>query len=316
MADASRAGPPAAHLPVLSQESIELLQPRPGAVIVDATVGLGGHSRLLLELIRPNGRLLGIDRDDAALAAASRRLAGLDPPPVLRQGDFRHVAAIAGEAGFRPADGILLDLGVSSPQLDDPERGFSFRRDGPLDMRMDRRQALTADQVVNGLPEPELGALIRRLGEERWAARIARFVVQRRPLHRTGQLAQAVEAAIPRAAWPADIHPATRTFQAIRMHVNDELGSLELGLGGALEILSAGGRLVVIAFHSLEDALVKRFLARESRDCICPPEQPVCTCGHVASLRILTRRPVRPSPAEVAANPRSRSARLRAAARL
>jgi 16S rRNA (cytosine1402-N4)-methyltransferase len=266
--------------------------------------------------VGPDGRLLGIDRDAAALDAARSRLTGFDPPPVLRQGDFADLAAIAREAGLERVDGVLLDLGVSSPQLDDPARGFSLRRDGPLDMRMDRRLPLTAEVVVNGLPERELAGVIGRLGEERWAARIARFVVRRRPLRTTRELAAAVEDAIPRAAWPRDIHPATRTFQAIRMHVNDELGSLERGLGGAVDVLASGGRLVVISFHSLEDGLVKRFLARESRDCVCPPGQPVCTCDHRATLRVLTRKPVRPTPAEVAANPRSRSARLRAAERI
>ena len=284
--------------------------------MVDGTVGLGGHARLILERIGPDGRLLGIDRDDAALEVARSRLAGLEPPPLLRRGDFRDLAAIARQAGLHRVDGVLLDLGVSSPQLDDPARGFSFRQDGPLDMRMDRRGALTAGQVVNALPQRELAQLIRRLGDERWATRIAEFVVRRRPLRTTRDLAAAVEAAVPRSAWPRDIHPATRTFQAIRMYVNDELGSLDQGLRGALEILSEGGRLVVIAFHSLEDAAIKRFLAQESRDCICPPEQPVCTCGHRAALRILTRKPLRPSPDEIAANPRSRSARLRAAQRL
>lgn len=285
-------------------------------MVVDGTVGLGGHARLILERIGPDGRLLGIDRDDAALDEARRRLAGLRPEPLLRRGDFRDLASIAREAGLDRVDGVLLDLGVSSPQLDQPERGFSFRQDGPLDMRMDRRADLTAERVVNGLPRRELADVIRRLGEERWAARIAGFIVDRRPLRTTRELAAAVEAAVPRAAWPRDIHPATRTFQAIRMHVNDELGSLDAGLRGAVEILSAGGRLVVIAFHSLEDAAVKRFLAQESRDCVCPPQQPVCTCGHRAQLRILTRKPVRPAQDEVAANPRSRSARLRAAVRL
>jgi 16S rRNA (cytosine1402-N4)-methyltransferase len=284
--------------------------------VVDGTLGLGGHARLVLERIRPGGRLLGIDRDEAALEAARSRLAGFDPPPLLRQGNFADLAEIAREAGFDHVDGVLLDLGVSSPQLDEPGRGFSIRREGPLDMRMDRRLELTAERVVNDLPERELAGLVRRLGEERWADRIARFVVQRRPLRTTRDLAAAVEAAIPRAAWPRDLHPATRTFQAIRMHVNDELGSLERGLGGALDVLGPGGRLVVISFHSLEDRMTKRFLARESRDCICPPQQPVCTCSHRASLRILTRKPLRPSAAEVAANPRSRSARLRAAVRL
>jgi len=281
--------------------------------VVDGTVGLGGHARLVLERIGPDGRLLGIDRDDVALAVARERLG---PAPLLRRGDFRDLAAIAREAGLDRVDGVLLDLGVSSPQLDEAARGFSFRQDGPLDMRMDRRSALTAERVVNTLPQRELAAVIRDLGEERWAVRIAEFVVRRRPLRTTRDLAAAVEAAVPRAAWPRDIHPATRTFQAVRMHVNDELGSLDLGLRGAMEILSEGGRLVVIAFHSLEDAAVKRFLALESRDCVCPPQQPVCTCDHRASLRILTRKPLRPTPDEVAANPRSRSARLRAAERV
>lgn len=284
--------------------------------MVDCTVGLGGHSRLILERIQPGGRLLGIDRDEVALEVARARLSGGGRRLVLRHGDFRDLALISREAGFDRVDGVLFDLGVSSPQLDDPARGFSFRQDGPLDMRMDRRSPLTAAHVVNELPARDLAGLIRHLGEERWATRIARFIVDRRPLRTTRELAAAVEAAIPKAAWPADIHPATRTFQAVRMHVNDELGSLDQGLRGAVEILSPRGRLVVIAFHSLEDAAVKRFLALESRDCICPPQQPVCTCDHSASLRILTRKPVRPSPAEMAANPRSRSARLRAAERV
>ena len=284
--------------------------------MVDCTVGLGGHSRLILERIQPGGRLLGIDRDEVALEVARARLSGGGRRLALRHGDFRDLALISREAGFDRVDGVLFDLGVSSPQLDDPARGFSFRQDGPLDMRMDRRSPLTAAHVVNELPARDLAGLIRHLGEERWATRIARFIVDRRPLRTTRELAAAVEAAIPKAAWPADIHPATRTFQAVRMHVNDELGSLDQGLRGAVEILSPRGRLVVIAFHSLEDAAVKRFLALESRDCICPPQQPVCTCDHSASLRILTRKPVRPSPAELAANPRSRSARLRAAERV
>jgi len=276
-------------------------------------VGLGGHSRLILERIGPEGRLLGIDRDDVALGVARERLG---PAALLRRGDFRDLAAIAREAGVDRVDGVLLDLGVSSPQLDDAARGFSFRNDGPLDMRMDRRSPLTAERVVNGLRERELAAIIRQLGEERWAARIAQFVVARRPLRTTRDLAAAVEAAVPRGAWPRDIHPATRTFQAVRMHVNDELGSLDAGLRGAMEILSESGRLVVIAFHSLEGAAVKRFLALESRDCVCPPRQPVCTCGHRAALRVLTGKPLRPDPEEIAANPRSRSARLRAAERI
>ncbi len=304
------------HLSVLSKESIELLQPRPGAVFVDCTLGAGGHARLMLERIQPGGRLLAIDRDEAAVMAARTLLSGFEPPPVLVHTDFGDLAGTARDAGFDQVDGVLFDLGLSSDQLSDAGRGFSFREDGPLDMRMDRSSPVTAGRLLNQLPRSELAGTIRRLGEERWAARIAEFIVRRRPLHTTRELAAAVEAAIPRAAWPKQIHPATRTFQAIRMRVNDELGSLEKGLQGALEILNPGGRMAAISFHSLEDALVKNFFIAESKDCLCPPQQPVCTCAHRASLRVLTRRPVRPSEEEVAANPRSRSARLRAAERI
>jgi 16S rRNA (cytosine1402-N4)-methyltransferase len=283
---------------------------------VDCTLGAGGHTRLLLAGIAPNGRLLAIDRDEVAVETARAALAAVTPALTLVHGDFGEVARLAREAGVDEVHGVLFDLGLSSVQLDDPERGFSFRHDGPLDMRMDRDVPVTAARVVNELSERELAEVIRRLGEERWAARIAKFVVARRPLQSTRDLAGAVEAAIPKGAWPPDVHPATRTFQAIRMRVNDELGSLDRGLRGALEIVKPGGRIVVISFHSLEDRLVKSFFATESRDCICPPEQPVCTCGHRASVRVLTRKPVRPSEAEVAGNPRSRSARLRAAERL
>lgn len=283
---------------------------------MDCTLGAGGHTRLLLERIAPGGRLLAIDRDEAALVAAEGALADTGASPILVRADFAEVARVARGAGFERVDGVLFDLGLSSDQLEDPERGFSFRLEGPLDMRMDMRNPVTAQRVVNELSERELAGIIRRLGEERWAVRIARFVAARRPLRTTRELAAAVEAAIPRAAWPRDIHPATRTFQALRMHVNDELGSLASGLQGALEILGPGGRMAVISFHSLEDATVKRFFADESRDCLCPPGQPVCTCAHRATLRILTRKPVRPSAEEVAANPRSRSARLRAAERI
>lgn len=284
--------------------------------MVDCTLGAGGHTRLILDRIGADGRLLAIDRDEAAVEAARAALDTAAPKPALVHADFGDLLEVARGAGFGQVRGILFDLGLSSVQLDDPDRGFSFRLDGPLDMRMDRTRSVTAAQVVNELTEHELAEVIRRLGEERWAARVASFIVARRPLLRTRELAAAVEAAIPRRAWPADIHPATRTFQAIRMQVNDELGSLERGLRGALEILEPGGRLVVISFHSLEDRLVKSLFATESRDCVCPPGQPVCTCGHQASLRVVTRKVLRASPEEVAANPRSRSAKLRAAERL
>jgi 16S rRNA (cytosine1402-N4)-methyltransferase len=305
-----------AHLAVLSQESIQILEPRPGAVFVDCTLGAGGHARAIAERIRPGGRLLGLDRDPDAIERGREALARTGIEVLLRQANFGDLLTVAAGAGLDKADGILFDLGLSSHQLDEPSRGFSFRSAGPLDMRMDATSGRPAADLVNALPERELARLIRHLGEERWAARIAGFIVKRRPLRTTRDLASAVEGAIPRAAWPRDIHPATRTFQAIRMAVNDELDSLQRGLESAIQLLPPGGRMATISFHSLEDRTVKDFFNVESKDCVCPPQQPVCTCAHRATLRILTRRPIRPSPEEVAANPRSRSARLRAAERV
>jgi 16S rRNA (cytosine1402-N4)-methyltransferase len=304
------------HTPALSKSVIALLQPRPGAVVVDATLGAGGHSRLLLEAIQPGGRLLAIDRDPAAVAGSRALLSEFEPPATVVRGDFGDLDHIARIHGFERVDAVLFDLGISSLQLDDPRRGFSFHGEGPLDMRMDPDDPVTAAQLVNQLPVRELADLIRRLGEERWATRIASFIAQRRPLRTTRDLAGAVEAAVPRGAWPRDIHPATRTFQAIRMAVNDELGSLERGLKSALSILNPGGRMAAISFHSLEDRSVKTFFIAESKDCICPPQQPVCTCAHRASLSIVTRRPVTPDADEIRANPRARSAKLRVAERI
>jgi 16S rRNA (cytosine1402-N4)-methyltransferase len=283
---------------------------------VDATLGGGGHARALLERIQPGGRLIGIDRDPDAIIRVGAALAGFDPQPILIQANFAEIEDLAQRAGFRQVDGVLFDLGLSSYQLDTPERGFSFRAEAPLDMRMDPSQPVSAAELVNRMDQGDLARVIARLGEERWAKRIAEFIVRRRPLATTSDLARAVENAIPRAAWPRDIHPATRTFQAIRMEVNDELGSLEQGLKGAIRILKPGGRMAAISFHSLEDRLVKATIAAESKDCICPPQQPVCTCAHRALLRAVTRKPVRPSTAEISANPRSRSARLRVAERI
>ncbi len=243
-------------------------------------------------------------------------LAPYGPSAVVVQGRFGGLVDIAVVAGFNEADLILFDFGISSTQLDAPERGFTFRGEGPLDMRMDVTSDLTAEQIVNRFEPSEIERILRSYGEERWARRVAQFIVARRPLRTTRDLAQAVEAAIPRKAWPRDINVATRTFQGLRIAVNDELGEIEAGLKAALSTLKPGGRMATISFHSLEDRLVKSFFNVESKDCICPPQQPVCTCGHRATLRIVTRRPVRPSADEVALNPRARSARLRVAEKI
>jgi 16S rRNA (cytosine1402-N4)-methyltransferase len=287
-----------------------------GAVAIDCTLGQAGHARQILERITPGGRLLGIDRDPNAVEAARVALAQFGPQVVIVHGRFSELGSISAEHGFDKADLVLFDFGLSSNQIDDPERGFSFRGEGPLDMRMDPAAPVTAATIVNESDVREIERIIREYGEERWARRVAQFIVARRPLRTTRDLAQAVEAAIPRAAWPRDINVSTRTFQGLRIAVNDELGEIEAGLRAALTTLKPGGRMATISFHSLEDRLVKSFFNVESKDCICPPQQPVCTCDHRATLRTVTRRPVRPSEEEVAGNPRARSARLRVAERI
>jgi len=274
----------------------------------------------------PDGRLLGLDQDPAAVKAARARLVSYAGQRVFVHASFSRLAGIARACGFIAADGVLFDLGLSSLQLADPTRGFAFTADGPLDMRFDPvAGGLTAADLVNELPAEELAALLYRYGEERQSRHIAQAIVAARPLHTTMKLAAVVERAIaPPLVGGAGggqgrrrrIHPATRTFQALRIAVNDELAALEAALPQAVEILAPGGRLAVISFHSLEDRLVKDFLRRESRDCICPPEAPACTCDHRATLRLVTRKPIRPTEEEIAANPRARSARLRVAERL
>jgi 16S rRNA (cytosine1402-N4)-methyltransferase len=266
-----------------------------------------------LEASAPDGRLLGVDRDPKALEIAARRLSPLGERAVLRHGSFAHLTELAED--FVPADGVLLDLGLSSLQLADPERGFAFSREGPLDMRFDPTAGgPTAADLVNQLAVKELADLLYHYGEERQARRIAGAIVSARPLNTTTQLADVVCQATGRRR--GRIHPATRTFQALRIAVNDELTALETALPQVLELLADGGRLVVMSFHSLEDRIVKRFLRRESTDCVCPPEIPVCMCDHRARVQVLTSKPVRPTPEEVEINPRSRSARLRAAERI
>jgi 16S rRNA (cytosine1402-N4)-methyltransferase len=260
---------------------------------------------------------LGLDRDPAAAEVARARLISYPGRVVIEHSSFAHLAEVARSHRFAPVDGILFDLGLSSLQLADPSRGMAFTVDGPLDMRFDPTGGgPTAADLVNGLSSEELAALLYRYGEEKRARRIAQTIVAARPLGTTKELAAAVERAVGRVGRRERIHPATRSFQALRIAVNDELAAVEAALPQAVEMLAPGGRLVVISFHSLEDRLVKRFLQRESRDCVCPPEAPVCTCGHRATLRLIARKPIQPAAEEIAANPRSRSARLRVAERV
>src|SRR5215218_2034693 len=304
------------HVPVLADEVRRLLAVRPGETVVDATFGAGGHSSVLADDLDGRGRLIAIDRDPAArdYFEGFRRRHGSLRTRFLR-GDFATVLGGLGGNGVR-ADAVLLDLGLSSMQLDRPERGFSYAVDAPLDMRMDPTAGTSASDLVNDLDERDLERIFRRYGEERYARQIARAIGRRRrerPFERSADLVDTIKASIPAPARFGDGHPAKRVFQALRIAVNDELGSLESALPSALEMLRPGGRLVVISFHSLEDRIVKRFLRAQERGCTCPPDFPVCVCGHEPALRALARRPVKPSPQELAANPRASSARLRAA---
>jgi 16S rRNA (cytosine1402-N4)-methyltransferase len=301
------------HIPVLYQEVLRGLQIKPGGRYIDGTLGGGGHAMGILEESSPAGRLLGIDSDPAAIATTAERLAEYGPRVTLVHASFAQLAEIASQYGFCPADGILLDLGLSSLQLASGERGFSFQIDGPLDMRFNPRQGRPASELVNGLSVSELADIFRRYGEERRAQRIAKAIGAARPVRTTHQLAEVVVKAVGRRG---RIHPATRVFQALRIAVNDELLALSQALPQAGGLLVPWGRLIVISYHSLEDRLVKQFYRQESQDCICPPEVPVCCCQHRATLEIVTRKPIIPSEQELEDNPRCRSARLRIAARL
>ena len=307
------------HLPVLASEAIALLQPRTGGSIADCTVGGGGHAERLLEATSPGGRLLGIDADRAAISEASRTLARFGERAVLRHANFSEIFDVATREGFVPLDGALFDLGLSSYQLSDPARGFSFTSSATPDMRFDAEQGESALDLVARSTERDLAEVIATYGEERHARRIAKAIVAARDAGRlvtAADLAAAVARAVPSAGGRSRIHPATRTFQALRIAVNRELDVLTAGLAGALAALRPGGRVVVISYHSLEDRIVKRFIARESRDCIEEPLPPACTCGHRAQLRSVTKGVVTPTQAEIEANPRARSAKLRAAEKL
>jgi 16S rRNA (cytosine1402-N4)-methyltransferase len=303
------------HVPVLANEVRELLAVQPGETVVDATFGAGGHAALLCADLRGRGRFIAVDRDAAVRSYFQGFERECGVPARFLRGDFSVVLAQLAGNGVR-ADAILLDLGVSSMQIDQPERGFSYAADAPLDMRMDASAPRSARDVVNETGERELAEAFRRYGEERFARQIARAIVRRRaerPFERTGELVEVIKGAIPAPRRFGDGHPAKRVFQALRIVVNEELESLERGLPAALEMLRPQGRLAVISFHSLEDRIVKRFFAAQARGCTCPPDLPVCVCGKEPTLRLVTRRAVRPSPTETAENPRAASARLRVA---
>lgn len=302
------------HIPVMREEVLEGLRCRPGGLYVDCTLGSAGHAEAILEASGPDGRLLGIDQDREALDRSRERLRRFGERALLKKGNFDHLPELLAESGIGRADGMLFDLGVSSEQLDEPERGFSFRGEGPLDMRMDREAGLRAEALVNELEEPALCDLLRRLGEERWAKRIARDIVRirgTRRITRSDELGEIVYRAIPRRAHPSNIHPATRTFMALRIAVNRELEILKKAVADAVEVLKPGGRLCILSYHSLEDRTVKQAFLDLEKVCTCPPDFPACVCGRTPLLHRINRRPIRPRPGEVFENPKSRSAKLR-----
>jgi 16S rRNA (cytosine1402-N4)-methyltransferase len=308
------------HLPVLVDEVLASLDVRPGSSVADCTVGGGGHAERILEASSPDGRLLGLDADRAAIAEAHRVLAQYGDRVVLRQANFSSIHDVARDAGFTPLDGVIFDLGLSSYQLADPQRGFSFTAEAAPDMRFDEEGGLSALELIDSSSQRELAGILATFGEERRAGRIAKAILAARAegrLMTAADLAQVVARAVPgRGADAGRIHPATRTFQALRIAVNREMEVLGAGLAGALAALRPGGRLAVISYHSGEDRIVKRFMARESRDCVEDPPPPMCTCGHRAQLRLLARGGITPGPAEVRRNRRARSARLRVAEKL
>jgi 16S rRNA (cytosine1402-N4)-methyltransferase len=301
------------HIPVLYEEVLAGLQVLPGGHYIDATLGAGGHAVGILQASAPTGRLLGLDADPGAISFAMQALDSFGQRVTLHNANFRDLKRVATALGFELVDGVLMDLGLSSRQLADATRGFSFSQDGPLDMRLDPRRGQSAADLVNHLPQANLAQLLWDYGEERHSRRIARAIVAARPLTTTGQLAGLVAQVV---GHREKIHPATRTFQALRIAVNDELQALVHTLPQVRDLLRPGGRLAIISFHSLEDRLVKHYLQREARDCLCPPELPVCACQHRATLRIISRKPIRPTAGEIAQNRKSRSAKLRVAERL
>jgi 16S rRNA (cytosine1402-N4)-methyltransferase len=302
------------HVPVLLDEVIAGLQAQRGGYFVDCTVGLGGHAAAILEKISPSGRLLGIDADPEAIKISQDKLSDYGEAVTLVNDNFVNLEDISRRYHFHPVDGILFDLGVSSLQLDTAERGFSFHLDAPLNMRFDAEQGLTASDIVNSFSEQELAKLIEKYGEERHSRRIARHIVQNRPIANTVELARLVEQAL--GGKRAKIHPATRTFMALRIAVNNELQNLELALKQTIDLLRPGGRLTVISYHSLEDRIVKQFMRDAASSCLCPPGTVICHCGHTPTLKLISRKVIKPTSLEIESNQRSRSAKLRIAERL
>jgi 16S rRNA (cytosine1402-N4)-methyltransferase len=302
------------HTTVLLEETVDAVLPRDGGRYIDCTLGGAGHSERLLKKSAPSGLLLAFDQDTSAIEHAKQKLQAYEGRVQFVHANFRHIAEEASARKFTDVDGVLFDLGVSSPQFDEGERGFSYRFDAPLDMRMDTRQTLTAADIVNKYSEAELARIFFQYGEEKFSRPIARLIVRRReerPIDSTSELADLVKAAIPAPARRSGPHPARRVFQALRIAVNDELGALEEALQGAFQVLKPGGRMAVITFHSLEDRIVKHAFQALAQGCICPPDFPVCRCGNVPKAKLVTRKPVVPSAQEVEENPRSRSAKLR-----
>ena len=307
------------HEPVMLGEAVDSLNCGPGGVYFDGTVGGGGHAYEILARTAPDGVLIGVDRDDDALAECARRLEAFGNRAILVKENFARIDAILSELGIEKVSGILLDLGVSSHQFDSPERGFGFSRDAPLDMRMDRDDTVTAFDIVNGFPEERLKKIIREYGEEMMPGRIVRAISERRklsPIRTTGELAAIIAGALPDYLKKKKIHPATKTFQALRIAVNNELENLHVAIERGIDMLEEGGRFSVIAFHSLEDRMVKEQFRSWEKGCVCPPDFPICRCGRTAKLKVLTRRPRMSGEAEVISNPRARSARLRTAMRI
>jgi 16S rRNA (cytosine1402-N4)-methyltransferase len=307
------------HITVLKEEAVDGLNIRPDGIYVDCTLGGAGHSSLIASRLGEGGRLIAIDQDDIALAHAKEKLAAYKERITLVKSNFRNVKQVVTDLGLSGVDGVLFDLGVSSPQLDEGERGFSYNADAPLDMRMDRESPVTAYDVVNDWDEEELAKVIWEYGEEKFSRKIARQIVlhrQKEPIKTTGQLVELIKEAIPAAARRTGPHPAKRTFQAIRIAVNDELNAFQDAVTDAIRLLNPSGRVSVITFHSLEDRICKQTFAEFAKGCICPPSFPICTCGHQPTIRLITRKPIVPSEEELANNTRARSAKLRIAEKI